>query len=447
MERRVNRIYDDLEANVVDITMRRDLMWLVDMCFHSVLAFEFQGDIVRKGVVEAIVLGDTRTGKTHTVEKLIKHYQHGDLITGESVSLAGLLGGVDEGGNMRGRFIRWGRLPMSHRRFVCIDEANEMSHDLIGKMSGVRSSGVYTIEKIASMKIPCLVRMIWIANTRSQKALSEYSFGVEALNEVIGKPEDIARFDICIMLGQDDVDKEALYQKKSEKKRVSHVYTSDICSALIKWVWSRKSDQVIIPEQTEERILDWSRRLSDEFDKEIPLVIETEQRKKVARISVATAARVFSHDGTRERILVLPDHVDAACNSLLRMYRSKTMGYDAWTRSKKSGDLGDSIETVIKAIGKKGMTALLNLDSVREKDLKDILGTKPEGEKAWQILFLNNGIERKNRQVRLTAAMIQRLKEARRSDEYQDDPNPRSMSLREEGETFDWRDSGIYTYE
>jgi len=442
VEKKFEEIYDDLEANVVQIPKRRDLMWFVDMCFHSVLAFEFQGRTLRKGVVEGLILGDTRTGKTHTLEHLIRHYQHGDLITGESVSLAGLLGGVDEAN--RRRFVRCGRLPMSHRQFVAIDEANEMSKDLIGKMSGVRSAGVYQVEKIASMRIPCKVRMVWIANTRSQKAVSDYSYGVEAVLDLIGKPEDVARFDMCIMFSKRDVDRDALRVKSSDRVKVPHRFTSDLCAQLVRWAWSRRSDQILIDDKTEERILYWAERMSGEFDEEIPLVIETEQRNKIARLAVATACRVFSHDGTGENVLVLPDHVDAACRAVCRMYRSETMGYDAWTRSKRTGDLGDDVEKVLQALGAQGMTTLLNMDSLREKDLRDILGGKEEGSKAYSILLLNKAIEKRHGSWRLTSAMIDRLKDSKSTGNYGMAPNPNHLRVGTSDEPAQWQGMDLY---
>ena len=416
-----DEIHQDLEDNVVGITGRSDLMWAIDMCYHSVDRFYFQGRMVEKGMVEILVIGDTRTGKSATVKAMMDHYQRGDFIQGESCTLAGLLGGVDEGGN-KNRFVKCGRLPLSHRQLVCIDEANELSEDIVGKMSGVRSSGVFDVVKIVFGRILCRVRMIWIANPRSSKKIGEYSFGVESVPDVIPKPEDIARFDIAVIIGRKDVDRESLYKKTSDKVKCPHRYTSELCHDLIMWAWSRRVDQVDISDESEGRILEWSKMLSEAFDEGIPLIVETEMRIKLARLAVACAARLFSHDGTGEVIVVTPAHVDAVAERLWALYESSSIGYDAWTKQKRSGNLGEEVDDVLLALGRKGMEALLNMKTVSKSILRDLFNDPKAGDLAFQKLMLGKAIMNNGRGFRMTEAMIDKIKVERGSSHYSELP-------------------------
>lgn len=445
VEQKIDQIYEDLEANVVHIPWRENLMAAVDFAYHSVLCFQFQGDLVRKGCVESLVLGDTRVGKSATVKAMMRHYGLGDFITGESVSLAGLLGGVDE--SNRRRFIRYGRLPLAHKGLVAVDECNEMSIDLMSRMSGVRSDGIYTMQKIVAAKVPCLVRMIWIGNPRRRKSIGEFSYGVEAVNDLMDRPEDVARFDCAVILSHKDVDTDALYKSKDSKKKVPHRFSAELCRKRVLWAWSRnngREDQVQINADTEERILVWSSRLAREFSDAVPLVIETEQRIKIAKLSVSKAAQVFSHDGTGEVVVVRPEHVDAACNSLLGMYRASSMGYDAFSRDRRIGGVGGDIARVLHALGRQGMRALLNFQEVSESDLKRIFGDKDAGEEALRVLVLNNGACRAKRgaKLSLTSAMNDRIKSALEDDVYAEKPSVERLKQRRDtrDDDRDWND-------
>ena len=58
-----------------------------------------------------------------------------------------------------------------------------------------------------------------------------------------------------------------------------------------------------------------------------PLVQPENIRIKLARLSVAVAARLFSHDGTGEAVCVLKEHVDAAVALLDMVYGKRWFGY------------------------------------------------------------------------------------------------------------------------
>jgi hypothetical protein len=426
-QERLAEIYDDLEANVVCIKNRKPLIQAVDLVYHSPLAFYFQGQLVQKGVVELLIVGDTRTGKSHVVRKLMSHYGCGEYVQGESVSLAGLLGGVDE--VSKRRFLKMGRLPMCHRRMITIDEANEMDRELIGKLSGVRSTGVYDVMKITQGSFPALVRMIWIANTRGDQQVAEFACGVEAIPNVIGKPEDIARFDIAICLAQRDVDTAALYETQAEKRKVPHKYTAEACATLLRWVWSRKADQIIIGPETEQAILAGTKVLAKKYHSGIPLVIETEQRIKIARLSSAIAGRVYSHDSTGNLLIVRPEHVMEACEFIDSLYSSETMAYDNWSKMQRSCDVGTGMDTVCSALGKRGMETLLQMGIINKGDLCDIFNSKDVGNKAFHLLLINKGFRRERGGRRLTSSAIDFMKQRCRNGACAEMPQKSLLSM------------------
>jgi hypothetical protein len=434
---KIKEIHDDLEANVVGIKVPRELIFGIDLCYHSVGAFIFQGRLVEKGMIEVLIVGDTRTGKSETIKRLMQHYRRGDFIQGEACSLAGLLGGVDEGSN-NNRFVKCGRLPLSHKQLVCIDEANELHEDIVGKMSGVRSSGYFDIIKIVTGRILCRIRLIWIANPRSGKRIGEYSFGVETIPEVIGKPEDIARFDFALIVGRKSIDIDSLYVSSDKKKKVPHVYTSGLCRDLIMWAWSRRPDQVEISTETEKEILDWSKGFSKHFSEMIPLVVETEIRVKIARLSIAIAARLYSCDETGEKVIVSRAHVIAACEWLFSVYESEGIGYRQFSEQMKTGNLGSEVDEVCTALGKKGMLALLNMRVITKGLLRDIFQDSSSGDIAFSKLLLGRGIRNRGRGFRMTESFIDKLKSLRSDPAILTEPDGKRLPGSTPSDGFDF---------
>jgi len=426
IESKINEIHDDFETNVVGFKVPRDLIYAIDLCYHSVDSFYFQGQLVEKGMLEVLIIGDTRTGKSATVKAMMKHFQRGDFIQGESCTLAGLLGGVDEGSNGN-RFVKCGRLPLSHRQLVTIDEANELHEEIVGKMSGVRSSGHFDIIKIVTGRILCRLRLIWIANPRSGRKIGEYSFGCETIPEVIGKPEDIARFDSALIVGRKSIDTASLYVHSDEKKKVPHIYTKALCRDLVMWAWSRRPEQVVISPETEQEILSFSQVFSDDFNEAIPLVVETEIRIKIARMSIALAARLHSTDELGEKGIVTPDHVEVVCRWLYNLYGSDAVGYLQFSEQRKGGNLGSEVGEVCEALGKKGMLALMNLKIITKGVLRDIFQDTDAGNVAFSKLLLGRAVRNNGRGFRKTESFIEKLKQEKSNPNIGGEPTAKKL--------------------
>ena len=322
-------IHEDLEANVTRIYQRRDLLTAIDLVYHSVLQFRFQGVLVRKGWVEALVLGDTRCGKSETVDRLIQHYRAGELVTGENASFAGLVGGMQQ--TQKTWSITWGRMVLNDRRLIVIDEASGLTHEIISKLSGIRSAGIAEIIKIQTERTLARVRMIWMSNPRGRRSLRDYNSGVEAIQELVGQPEDIARFNFAITVASDEVPSEVI--NAHTRAVVKHKFDSDLCSSLVLWAWSRKPDDIIFSAEATSACLDYASDMGRRYSSSFPLVESAEQRIKLAQLSVATACRVFSTDDGR-RVLVTGDHVEFVFEFLREIYAKRSMSYDLYSAAK-----------------------------------------------------------------------------------------------------------------
>jgi hypothetical protein len=132
---------------------------------------------------------------------------------------------------------------------------------------------------------------------------------------------------------------------KPIEKTVAHLYTSDLCKQLVLWAWSRKAEDVVFTPGVVDCIMFVANEMGKKYSAAIPLVEPAEQRIKIARLSVAAAARVFSTDESYEKVIVEPKHVKFVWEYLMEMYSKPSMGYDIYSLSqKKETTLGNEDE-------------------------------------------------------------------------------------------------------
>jgi hypothetical protein len=329
---RLTAIVRDLAANVTHI-YGRDLMHIAyDLVWHSLLGFNFRKGPIGKGWLELLVVGDTRTGKSEAAQRLTQHYQNGILTSCEGATLAGLVGGAQQVNN--NWVITWGTIPLHDRRLVVLDEVSGLKDKgILEQMSEVRSSGRAKVTKIVSQETNARTRLIWISNPVDGRAIAEMpQKALNAITDLIPTPEDIARFDMAIVAAKADVPSNIINAARPD--RVEHVYTSELCSQLVLWAWSRGPDAVVWERAAEYQILEWADTIGNEYVPDPPLLQAENARVKLARIAVAIAARLFSHDGTGEKVFVKKEHVYAARDFLRGIYEMPNMGYAQFSRKK-----------------------------------------------------------------------------------------------------------------
>lgn len=367
---KINDIVNDLTHNVTKIYGREDVIVGIDMVYHSALEFFFQGQEIKRGWVEGLIIGDTRSGKSETAASLMKHYQLGEFVTGENTSFAGLIGGMQQ--NQKRWFVSWGKIPLNDRRLVILDEASGLSERDISNMSGVRSSGIAEIIKIHQEKTHARTRLIWISNTRTGNPLRQYDFGIYAVKELFGKNEDIARLEFAITCASEEVPLSMI--NRMSVPTVPHIYTNDLCKLLILWIWSRKNSEIKFEEESVEKILKYADKMAAEYTSEIPLVEGANQRIKLARLAIAVAGRLFSTDTTGSEIIVKPEHVDYAYQFLESAYKKASLGYFEFSRQRKEQEamaLAAEDEVVQYLADNKAIAQLLlQQESFRNEDIE-----------------------------------------------------------------------------
>lgn len=374
---KLHDIAEQLSAHVTHIYGRPVLHIAMDLVWHSVLQFEFEGQLLQRGWLEILIAGDTRTGKSEVAERLIGHYQAGEKIECEAASFAGIVGGTQQVRNEW--MLTWGAIPINDRRLVVLDEISGLTVEQIGQMSGMRASGIASIEKVVSEKTTARTRKIWMGNPRDDLSMDHYSFGIYAIKPLIGRNEDIARFDAAMAVRADDVDIEPYL--RSRRGRGELLYTREACSALVRWIWSRKPSDVKWAPGAAKEVLKESFRLGKEYTREIPLILKQDVRIKLARIAVAIAARLFStEDGST--LTVRPEHARTASRFLDAIYSDDRFGYRYLSRRaiRESKKAVSNEEKALKVIeGWDGLGGFLLMRPEGRffgRDLEEVLGVQ-----------------------------------------------------------------------
>lgn len=367
-------IAESMTQNITHVFNRTDLHIAIDLVYHSILTFQFAGAKVRRGWLEGLVLGDTRTGKSEAMLLLKHHYGVGEVILGENTSKAGLIGGLEQS---RGNWVLvWGIVPLNDRRLVAIDEANGLPVESISDMSGMRSSGIAEIHKIHTQKTFSRTRLIWLSNPRSNRTLSSYSWGVTAVTDLFGRPEDIARLDFVMTTADNEVSLLTINRPLDEI--TTNQYDAGLCRSLIMWAWSRSEEQVIFEPEAEAAIMEYATVMGETYSSEIPIVTAADQRIKIARLSCACAARLFSCDETGEILVVRRSHVDFIMAFLKCIYNKASMSYLEFSNLMHAdGIVVKENEAAIREFmveRKELMEMLMRMERLAPTDVEDILG-------------------------------------------------------------------------
>ncbi len=404
---KLHDIATDLSCNVTRIYRRPTLHIFVDLAYHSPLLLKLE-DAVVKGALELLVIGDTGQGKSECVKKLQQHYNLGHVVDCANTSLAGLIGGLQQ---IQGVWVTtWGAWPANDRKLVILEELKRVQPEVIAGLTETRSSGIAKLAKIRAGQAAARTRCIAVSNPRSDRFLRTYGSSVEAILELIGNPEDVRRFDLCLALSADDLDGDVVHE--ANRPASQHTYTATACHKLLKWVWTRAAEDVPIKRETKARIFELAQALAGRYSDTIPIIDRGTVRLKLARVAAAIAARLYStEDG--ETLDVTPAHVEVAFKLIDEVYSSRAMGYLEWSNAQKAtSTLGDKqkkeVLDKLKACPYPNEVAeyLKTRTFINEKELELVASVDaPELRLLLSVLIRNNGIVFRGRNMLITPAL------------------------------------------
>lgn len=298
------------------------LIQAIDFAYNTVLEFNFKNFKQVRGFLDTIIVTESRVGKSTTAEALQKTYGLGVFtsLAGSSATVAGIIGGSNKvGGSFQ---TRAGLIPQNHKGLIVFEELAKCNSMMLKELTDVKSSGRARITRVnGALDLPAAVRMISLTNPRAtssgvSRPITSYPNGIEILTDLIGTAEDIARFDLMLVQA---------FRGGSMRNdwELPETLPIEVYRTRIRWIWSRKAEQIKFAEDTESYIVEQCNHLNEEYDSHIK-IFGTEAWKKVSRLAIAIAGITVSTDSTYENIIVNHEHVDYAVDFFKRIYDNDT---------------------------------------------------------------------------------------------------------------------------
>ena len=348
------------------------LIQAIDLSYHTVLEFDFGTFKNVRGYLDTLVVAESRVGKSSTAEALQNLYGLGAFtsLAGNSATIPGLIGGSNKvGGNYQ---TRAGLIPMNHRGLIIFEELAKCNSNLIKELTDIRSSNQVRIARVSgTLTLPALVRMITLTNVVSHngriKPINAYPNGIEILQDLIGTPEDMARYDLMLVMG------DAGNKTIDPFWEPIQPFEPEDYKTRIRWVWSRTTDQVIIDKEVGRYIIAKCNELNEQYDSHIK-IFGTEAWKKISRLAIAVAGYLVSTDNSYEKIIVTKDHVDFACKYLVDCYDNSTFKFKEYVdMEKKYSTIDDDGVELLQEIYNHNPSVCLQLERLSRTNRQNLM--------------------------------------------------------------------------
>ena len=349
-----------------------NLIQAIDLSYHTVLEYNFGTFKNVRGYLDTLIVAESRVGKSSTAEAFQKLYKLGAFtsLAGNSATIPGIIGGSTKvNGNYQ---TRAGLIPMNHRGLVIFEELAKCNSNLVRELTDIRSSNQVRIARVSgTLTLPALVRMITLTNVKNTgnkiRPINSYPNGVDILVELIGSPEDIARYDLMLVLGEQGNKVIDPFWEPIEP------FEPEAYQTRIRWVWSRTADQVVIDQEVGRYVLEKCNELNKEYDSHIK-IFGTEAWKKVSRLAIAIAGYLVSTDSSYERIIVTKEHVDAAVQYLINCYDNSTFKLREYvTMERMYNEIDEDGIALLQELYNTNPSILLQLERINRTNKQNIM--------------------------------------------------------------------------
>ena len=346
------KMYELIERvkGIVKANYNETLLKTIDLWYNTPLQFKVGNSEPIRAIIDGLLVAESRVGKSSTAEALKETYGLGTIVSfaGSSATEAGLIGGSKL---INGTYqTKAGIIPQMHKNAIIFEELGKATNDIMRTLTDVRSSNQVRITRVSGyFSMPAMVRMLALTNTKTgkiPKPISSYPNGIEILTDLIGTPEDIARYDVICILGDRGTKQIDPFYKPMEP------YSKESYKVRIRWIWSRKPEDVIITKEVYEYTINKANELNTIYDSYIK-IFGTEAWKKIIRVAIAVAGYTVSTNEDFSKIIVKKEHVDYAVNYLVSLYDNTTFRFKEYVDEEKS----------YAEIDSEGLTNLKNLYS------------------------------------------------------------------------------------
>lgn len=308
---KMDEMYIQMKGYVGEI-MNWDIWAATELVWNS--GYEMMwGGRPEKAVLDIGIIGDAGTGKSFTYDKLMKLYKQGSKISSENATTIAILGGsTSRSGGSKGYKTTAGELAKQDKGILFFEEFANLSQEIMGKLNEIRSEGKGKVHRVdGTLQYDARLRYIFAANQQATVSkMSYFKSGMIPIKEMFPKPEQRRRFDFILAVGD---------KKKSDDEfgdvfntfffKPELPYPEEYYENRIKWIWSRKPEQIKISQQAYEAGKEFSKDWwKNYWTNEALFGTDALQTLlKLTRIAVAIAGMQFSTEDGND-IIVTPEH-------------------------------------------------------------------------------------------------------------------------------------------
>jgi len=350
---------------------------IIDFTYHTPLQMRLGNRIIR-AFLDTILVSESRTGKSTTAEACQQIYGVANRVplSGHNATIGGIIGGSHK--TKGGYQVRAGLLPRSHKGMVIFEELQKASSKVLENITDVRTSGHATITRVSgTINMPALVRMLTLTNPKvygaQPRPIASYPNGIEVLVDLVGKAEDIARYDIMAIIGDKGAQViDPFFQPETP-------FSEEAYKDRIRWIWSRTPEQVNITKNIYAYAIERANNINKELNSYIK-IFGTEAWLKILRLAIAIAGYVVSTDEDFKTIEVTKDHIDYAANYLIKLYDNPTFRLREFvqTERKYSQSTKDDVK-ILQDIWKSAPNIIITLENMSNVNQKMIESTSGLG--------------------------------------------------------------------
>ncbi len=320
------------------------------LTFFSPLYINFGGSRI-PAWLKNVVVGDSTTGKSETIRKLIVLLKQGQIVSGEMATVAGLAGAsVQASGGQW--FTDFGVLPLQDRKLLAIDGSHKLGKNELDKLAEAERNGRIEITKASKGDAYARTRQIKIQNPIDDNGNSDtvtmdsFLYPVNSLQNSF-QIQSIARIDLACFVPNDV----SANDRNVNTTDWKHESLLENLSELVKLTWSQNS-MIEFSEETVLEILKQATDLETKFSfDELPL-ISNDQKQKLAKISSSLAYLTCSFSDDLKTVIVKKEHVKYASEFIDTEYTNA--GLDNLSSQTKHGDIDlDVIYEIFNIINSK----------------------------------------------------------------------------------------------
>lgn len=368
VSKHIENIAKDISINIFKMVGTYNLAYAVFFTVFSPQNFVFNTEFVHRGWANTLVIGDTGTGKSESFNKFNDWCACAEIINGERVSLAGLIGGMAKGHNQT-MVRRQGVLGRNDRRMVFWDEFKEADKEIIAMLTGVRSEGVIRYSKLDQWTSYARTRILMYTSPKGNShTLASYKPPIKAILPIFNHSrEDIRRTDYVFLLHSDEVPPEKI--NSLNKETVAHVYSQENFQELIRYAWNGNADNIWFHPETESLILRECLRLGTKYSEKIPLIDPKSYRFKLARAGITYAYLCFSVNENQIERYVNGETRRFQPGELLEVYPEHIIEFLAYMEKHLDSDKVGFYELSIQEKMKKEGVSTINPEDLFERIL------------------------------------------------------------------------------